>query len=143
LAVSAKSMGQRRVHAVANQPPHARRVVALPRRVDRQPDVGRPSRHGAGRREDRVAHRFVPPATPVEHFCKHPDVEIGIVVDPDLALAVVQAMQAADILCNGSPPRHRQREKECIKPRVVKTFSDVSPGRQPNALLIGWSPIDR
>ena len=84
---------QRQVKPIADEPPHAGRIPALPVRIDGKRDLGGPAGHRAGRQQDRIAHRLIAAATPIEHPGQHRHVQIGIIVDLHLALAVVQSMQ--------------------------------------------------
>ena len=127
---------QRHVDPVANQPPHAGGIIVLPLRIHRQRDLRRPAGHGAGRQQDRVAHRLVAAAAAVEHPGQHRHVQIGIVIDADLALAVVQPVQAAHILGDGAPPRNGQRQKQRVEPRVVEAFANVFARGQQHALFV-------
>ena len=127
---------QRRIDAVANEPPHAGRIIVLPLGIDGQRDLGRPAGHGAGRQQNRIAHRLVAAAATIEHPRQHRHVQVGVVVDADLALAIVQAVQAADVLRNRPAPRNGQREKQGIQPRIVEPFADVSPRGEQDPLLV-------
>ena len=44
-------------------------------------------------------------------------------------------MQSADVLRNGAPPRHRQRQEQRVQPRVVEPFTDVLASREDDAAL--------
>ncbi|EXI75343.1 MAG: hypothetical protein AW07_01244 [Candidatus Accumulibacter sp. SK-11] len=99
-----EQLAERRVHPVAQQALDAGGIFALPFRFDRKRHLGRPAGHRAGRQQNGVPDRFVALAAPVEHPRQHRHIEVGVVVDADLPLAVVQAMQTAGILGNRSSP---------------------------------------
>ena len=140
-----KEISQRRVHSVSDQPLDTGRIVTLPLRVGRQRNVCRPSRNRAGRNDDRVAYGLISATAPIEHSRQQRHVEVGIVIDPDLALSVIQAMQATGILGNCPTPRHWQRKKQRIQPGIIKPLSDISAGRQQYSLFIirECSPVGR
>ena len=83
---------------------HTGRVLVLPLGIDRKRNVGGPTRHGAGRQQDRVAHRLVATAATVEHPREHRHIQVGVVIDSHLLLAVVQTVQSADVLGNRPAP---------------------------------------
>src|SRR5215472_2646533 len=62
-----KQRRERRFDAVPDKPAYARRVVALPRWVDRQRNVGGPSRNRARRQGDSVSDAFISSASSIEH----------------------------------------------------------------------------
>jgi hypothetical protein len=77
-------------------------------------------------RVDCISQRFVSSQPLVEHPGEHRNRGIDVVVDLDRFLAVMLAVQPADILLQGSPLRDRHREKERVQTRVVEAFSDVA-----------------
>src|SRR5262245_5177524 len=121
---------QRRVDAVSNEPSHATGVITLPDGIRRENDIGRPTRDGAGRQKDRVANRLVPATPPVKHSRQHRHVEIGVVVDTHLALAVVETMQSAGILRDGSSPGYGKRQKQRVQPGIVESLANVLASRE-------------
>ena len=131
-----KKIRQRLVDAVANEPPHAGRVIVLPLWIDREQHIGGPAGHGAGRQQDRVADGLIPPAPTIEHPGQHGHVQVGVVVHAHLALAVMQPVQPADVLGNRSAPRNGQRQEQGVEPGVVEPFADVSTGRQQRSALV-------
>ena len=50
--------------------------------------------------------------------------------------SIMQAMQTTQVLSNRSPPGYGEREKQRIKPRIVKSLADIPPRRQKYSLLI-------
>ena len=135
---------ERRIDAVSNEPSHAARVVALPHRVRWQDDIRGPARDRAGRKEDRVADGLVAAATPIEHSRQHRHVEVGIVVDAHLSLAVVEPMESARVLRDRASPRDRQRQKQRVQARIVESLSDVFAGGKNDSCFIardGCQPI--
>jgi hypothetical protein len=95
---------QRRINAVANESPDAGRVISFPYWIRRQHDIGRPTGYGTRRKDNRVPDSLVAAATSVKHSCQHRHVQIRVVVDPHLPLAVVEAMQPSNVLRNRPPP---------------------------------------
>src|ERR1700731_3505880 len=61
-------------------------------------------RRSRGRTVTIRSDSFVSAATPIEHSRQHGHVQVGVVVDPYLTLAVIQAMQPSDVLRNRSSP---------------------------------------
>ena len=137
--------GERHVDAVADEPAHAAGVVALPHRIRRKDDIGGPSWYGAGRQENRVADGLIAAAAPVEHPRQHRHVEVRVVVDAHLALAVVEAVQSARVLGDRAAPRDRKRQEQRVQTRIVESLADVLAGRQDDPCLVatGWLPVDR
>ena len=135
---------ERRIDAIPHEPAYAARVVALPDRIRRQHDVGRPSGNRARRQQHGVADGLIAPAAPVEHSCEHRHVEIRVVVDADLALAVVEAVQAAGVLRDRASPRDRQRQEQRVEAGIIEPFADVLAGRQDDPRLVagnGREPV--
>jgi hypothetical protein len=64
-------------------------------------DLSLPNR---ARYQASLTDSFVPAATPIEHSRQHGHVQVGVVVNPYLTLAVIQAMQPSDVLRNRSLP---------------------------------------
>jgi hypothetical protein len=95
---------ERRIDTVPNESSHTGGVIAFPQWIGGQSDVCRPARNGAGWKNDRVADGFVPAATPIEHSRQHRHVQVGVIVDPYLTLAVMEAMQPPDVLRNRPSP---------------------------------------
>src|SRR5216684_5533502 len=133
-----EQVGERRVNAVANESTHAASVVAFPQRIGRQWYIRGPARNGARWNDNRVADSLVPAATPIEHSRQHGHVQVGVVVDSYLTLAVIQAMQPSDVLRNRSPPRDRQRQEQRVQARIVESLSDVFASRQDDATFFPW-----
>ncbi len=77
-------------------------------------------------RVDCISQRFVSSQPLIEHSGEHWNRVIDVVIDLDHFLTVMQPVQPADVLLQGSPPRDRHREKERVQTRVVETFSDVA-----------------
>src|SRR5204862_6494796 len=75
-------------------------------------------------------------------FLEHPgedgDVAVDVVVDADLYLPRMQAMEATRILHQRALPRDRHREKERVEPRVVESFTDVAAGRDEQPRFSVW-----
>ena len=46
-------------------------------------------------------------------------------------------MQAADVLRDRAPPRHRKREKQGVQARIIEAFADVFARRQDDSTLFG------
>ena len=128
--------GERRVNAISDESSYAAGIVALPHRVRRKNHIGGPSRYGAGWQENRVPDGFITAAASVEHPRQHRHIEIGVVVDAHLALAVVEAMQPAGVLGDGSSPRDWKRQKQRVQPRIVESLSDVLASGQDDPCLI-------
>ena len=59
-----------------------------------------------------VPHGPVSPQPPLVHAGEHGNVEVGVVVDEDFGFTFTQAVQAAGILGQGSPPGDRQRQEQ-------------------------------
>jgi hypothetical protein len=127
---------QRRVDAVSNEPSHATGVIALPERIGRKNDIGRPPWHGAGRKKDRVADSLIPATAPIKHSRQHRYVEIGVVVDAHLAFPVVQTMQPAGVLRDRPPPRDRKRQKQRVQTRVVESLANVLASRKDDSPFV-------
>jgi hypothetical protein len=137
---------ERRVYAIPDQPSHAAGVVALPHRVGRKHYICGPARYGTGGEEDRITDGFIAAAAPVEHSRKHRHVEVCIVVHTHLALAVVEAMQSAGVLGNGSSPGNGKGQKQRVQPRIVEALTNVLPSSQNHSGLLtrdGRQPIDQ
>jgi hypothetical protein len=60
---------------------------------------------------------------------------VDVVIDPHFRLAGMRAVQATGVLNEGSSPRYRHREEQCIEPRVVEPLSDIPARREHEALL--------
>ena len=132
-------MGQRRIDAVANESPHAPGILALPCRIDGKRNVRRPAGHGTCRKLQCVAHRFIASTTAVEHPRQHRDVQVSVVVDAHLALAVMQPVQSTDVLRDRSMPGDGKRQEQGVEPGVVESLADVAAGRQEHAILMRWN----
>ena len=127
---------ERSIHAIADQAVDTGGVVLFPKGIDGQRDIDRPAGQGAGRQQDGVADRLVAGAALVEHAGKHRDIEVGVIVDADLALAIVEAMEAAGILGDDAAPGDRHGEEQGVEPRVVETFADEFAGGDHDARFI-------
>ena len=68
---------------------------------------------------------------------KHRHLAVYVVVDPDLGLARVEAMQPAGVLDEGALPRDRQRQKERVQAGVVEALANVPTRGQDEALFVG------
>jgi len=68
--------------------------------VERRRAIG----NGAGGQQNRIAERFIAAAPPVEHSSQHWHVQIGVIIHPHFAFAVVEAMKPAHVLSNGASP---------------------------------------
>jgi len=99
-----EQIGQRGVHAIAAQAPHAGRIGLLPRRLYRHRDLRRPAGRRAERQHEPVADRFITAAAPVKHPCQHRHMEIRVIDHPHLMLAVVTAVKPSGILGDPSAP---------------------------------------
>ena len=69
-----------------------------------QRHVRRPARNGAGRNDNRVADNLIAAATAIEHSRQHGHIQVRVVVDPDVTLAIVEALKPADVLRDRPPP---------------------------------------
>ncbi len=142
-----KEICQRGIHSVSDQPLDTCRIFTFPLRVDGQGDVCRPSWNGAGRQENRVAHGFITSTTPIEHSRQHGRIEVGIIVDPNLALPIIEPVQATNVLSNCPMPRHWQREEQRIESGIIKSLANISAGRQQYSLFVNGdirqSAVDR
>ena len=125
-----KVISQRCVYPVPDQPFDAGRIVTFPLRIDRQRNIRGPAGNCAGRDDNRIAHSLISTTAPIEHSRQHRHVEVGLVVDPDLALSAMQAMEATNALGNCPTPRHRQRQKQSVQAGIIKSLSDASSGRR-------------
>ena len=59
-----------------------------------------------------------------------------IIINDDLAFAVVQTMQAANILLKRAAPRNRHDQEKGVEARIVEAFTDVTASRQQNSFLV-------
>ena len=78
-------------------------------------------------RFDAVADCTVPLQSALEHSCQHREAIIHVIIDLNDALAVVETMQAANILLQGPLPGDRHGQKQRIQPRVVESLTDIAP----------------
>jgi hypothetical protein len=93
-------------------------------------DLGAPARVASC---DRLA------PSPVEHSRQHRHVQIGIVVDAHLALAVVQTMRSAGVLRDRSSPRDRKRQKQRVQTRIVEPLANVLTSREDERVVLPGS----
>src|SRR5690606_6968592 len=82
-----------------------------------------------------VAHGAIALHALVEHASQHGHVAIDVVVDADLGLVAVPAMQAARVLYEGAFPRDGHREKERVEASVVESLTEEPSSCQQKALL--------
>jgi Domain of unknown function (DUF5615) len=75
-------------------------------------------------------------AQAAQRFLITQDLDFGVVVNAHFALAVVEAMQSADVLRDRPPPRDRQRQKQCVEARIIESFTDVFTGGQDRAPFV-------
>src|SRR5262249_34672384 len=66
---------------------------------------------------------------------QHRHTQINVIVDTHYTLAVVQPVKSSNVLRNRTAPRHRQREKERIQPRIVEALADVFANCENNTLF--------
>ena len=117
-------VGRRFHYAIAQRASQACPVPVLPAPIGGQRDADRPAGCGAGGDGDRIADRFVAAAALVEHACQHRDVEIGVVVDANVLLLLVKAMQASDVLGNGAAPRNGHGQEQGVEAGIVEPLPD-------------------
>ena len=84
-----------------------------------------------------VADRAVAPQPSLEHPEEHRHIAVDVIVDPDLGLAGMEAMQPARVLHERALPGDRQREEQRVEARIVEALADVATGGQDQALLVG------
>jgi hypothetical protein len=72
---------------------------------------------------DHVAQRFVAGLPPGCHPRKHRDRGVNVVVDDDVCLVVVSAVQAPDILSERPLPGYRHRQEQGVEARIVESFT--------------------
>ena len=64
---------------------------------------------------------------------------MGVVVNLDFGLVLVEAMQAAHVLLERTFPRNRRDKEKCVQPRVVKSLSQVASGSD-RRVFLRYSP---
>lgn len=64
------------------------------------------------------------------HACQDRHCRVDVVVDHDLTLALVLAMQAADVLCQRALSRDPHGQEQGVELRIAETLAQVAPGRQ-------------
>src|SRR6266853_372180 len=70
------------------------------------------------------------------HASQHGDRYIRVVVNLDLALVLVEAMQRAHVLLQRSFPRNRRRKKKRVQACVVKSLAKVTSSSQDHPWFI-------
>ena len=60
----------------------------------------------------------------VEHAYQHRDVEIAVVVDANVLLVLVKAIQAPDVLGNGAAPRNGHGQEQGVEAGIVDPLPD-------------------
>jgi hypothetical protein len=60
------------------------------------------------------------------HTGQHGLTNIGVIVNLDNSLSVVEAVQTAYVLLEGPFPGDWHRQEKCIEPCIVKTFADIA-----------------
>jgi hypothetical protein len=93
-----------RVNPISNESTHAGSVVAFPERISRQRHACGPARNGARRKDNRIADGLIAATPAIEHSRQHGHVQVGVIVDPYLTFAIVEAMQPADVLRDRPSP---------------------------------------
>ena len=61
---------------------------------------------------------------------QHGHVQVGVVVDANFALSVIETVKPSRILRNRSMRGHRQRQKQCVQPRIIESLADVTASRE-------------
>ncbi len=123
---------ERRINAVANESTNAGSVVAFPEWISRQRHVCRPARNGARGEDNRVTDGLVAAATAIEHSRQHRHVQVGVVVDPYLTLAVERRC-SLPTYCAIVPRHETGSVKNSVSKRIVEPLSDVFASRQDDA----------
>lgn len=116
------------VDAVADEAADAGGVILFPLRIEGEWDLDGPAGEGAGGEKDGVADGFVASAAAVEHAGEHRDVEVGVVVNLDHLLAMVETMESAGVLRDGPAPGDGHGEEEGVEAGVIETFADEFSG---------------
>src|SRR5438552_13782502 len=62
------------------------------------------------------------------HTSQHGHGYIGVVVHLHLALVLMEAMEAANVLLQSAFPRNRHHKEERVKSRVVKSLAEAASG---------------
>ena len=75
-----------------------------------------------------VPDRTISAQAPFEHACKHGYITVNIIVDANLGLVGVEAVESAGVLNKCSFPGYRQSQKQRVQSRIVKPFSNITPG---------------
>src|SRR5215467_6560794 len=77
------------------------------------------------------------------HTNQHWDGYIGVVINLDLRLVIVEAMQAAHVLLQRAFPRNRSHKEKCIQPSVVESLPQVASGGENYPRFIGRNRSQR
>ena len=74
----------------------------------------------------------------VIHPLQHGDMDVHIVVDTNLVLALVIPVKPTGVLRQCSAPRNRHRQQQSVQSRSIKSLSDVLSRGHHDNLFTGW-----
>src|SRR5712691_13035698 len=69
---------------------------------------------------------------PRQHWHQH----IRVVVDLDFLLILMEPVETADILLQGSSPGGRHRKEKCVEARIIETLPKVASRRKNDTRFI-------
>src|SRR4030095_3828172 len=105
-------------------------------RIRRKNDVSGPARDSARRQRDRISNGLISATAPIKHPSQHGRVQVGIVINANFSLSVIQTVKTSCILSNSSMPGYGQRKNQRVQPRIIKSFSDITASRENDAPLV-------